>query len=104
MRYYALDKLINLYDGYRQAFIIESKQLLLIEERGRQYLIQSNCPHMDWPLINAPIQEEKITCPKHNLSFYLKNGRPCLSNKLACRDLKVLSIAYLDNTVGFYSS
>lgn len=103
MRYFALEKLINLYDGYRKAFVIDNKQLLLVEEKGRHYLIQSNCPHMDWPLIDATIKDGTITCAKHGLSYQMNSGNPCASNKLPCRKLASYELVFQGNTIGFYS-
>ena len=98
MHYVALDKLINLYDGYRQVFVVNRKEVLLIQEDGKRYAIQASCPHKHWPLQNAPIQNDTIMCGKHGWSFYLHNGRAA-SPRAEC-DLKTYTVSYQDNTIG----
>ena len=55
MRFLGLEKLINLHDGYRREFKIDQLQLLLIQEQGRLYLLESRCPHREHPLLEAPV-------------------------------------------------
>ena len=57
MRFQPLEKLINLHDGYRPQFKIDSLQLLLIQERGELFLFEANCPHRGHPLAQATIVE-----------------------------------------------
>ncbi|MBU0538854.1 MAG: hypothetical protein KKF24_11355, partial [Gammaproteobacteria bacterium] len=51
MRYYSLEKYINLFDGYRKVFKIDSHNLMLLQLDGSRYLIESNCPHREYPLV-----------------------------------------------------
>lgn len=44
MAYVALAKLHQLYDGYRQALRVAGRELLLLQEEGRLYLIANRCP------------------------------------------------------------
>jgi hypothetical protein len=39
MRYYSLEKYINLFDGYRKVFKIDSHHLMLLQLDGDRYLI-----------------------------------------------------------------
>ena len=50
MRFYPLEKLINLHDGYRRVFRIDHQSLLLLQRGGELYLLESSCPHREHPL------------------------------------------------------
>lgn len=98
MRYVALDRLINLFDGYREVFRVGTLQVLLVQEQGRRYAVQAACPHRDWPLQHGVIQGGEIVCSKHGWSFDLASGRP--THPLADCRLPVYPVAYQDNTIG----
>ena len=61
MRYYALEKLINLHDGYRKTFKIDDHHLLLVQEEGERFLVESFCPHREHSLLEATIFGDTIT-------------------------------------------
>lgn len=98
MPYFALDKLINLYDGYRQVFVVNRKEILLIQEQGQRYAIQASCPHKHWPLQVASIHNTTIQCAKHGWAFDLRTGKA--ANDCALCDIKTYTISYQNNTIG----
>ncbi len=100
MRFIALDKLINLYDGYRKQCVVNRRELLLIQENNELFLIQSSCPHMHWPLITADIHKKSIRCTKHGMSFNLVTGGPDNHAAKDCRWLTLYPIAYEGDSVG----
>ena len=53
MRFYPLEKLINLHDAYTRQFKIDNLQLLLMQRRGELFLIEAHCPHRN-QLAHAP--------------------------------------------------
>jgi len=55
MRFQPLEKLINLGDGYRRAFKIDSLGLLLLQVGDQRYLIEARCPHQGHALESAPV-------------------------------------------------
>ncbi len=77
MAFYRLERLINLYDGYRQVFMVQGRSLLLLQEGGRPLLISNRCPHQDFPLQNASVAGGVLRCAQHGLDFSLQSGR-CL--------------------------
>ena len=98
MAFYPLEKLLNLYDGYRQAFSVAGQSLLLVQENNRRVLIHNRCPHQNAPLTQATIVGEKIRCPHHGIQFDLISGQ---SDTSACPNgLEFLPLAYDGNTVG----
>ena len=99
MRYIPLESVEKLYDGYRQVFVIENRQLLLIQEKKNRYIIQADCPHVGWPLQNSPISDTVITCTQHGWAFDLETGNPANHRAENCQ-LMIYSIAYQEGTIG----
>lgn len=95
--YRALEKLINLHDGYRGVFRGARGDMLLLQEQGKVRLIARLCPHQDSPLDYAPVEDGCITCPLHQLRFSLDTGQV---EHGACAALAVYPIVYEGNTLG----
>lgn len=100
MRFFPLEKLINLNDDYTRQFKIDAVQLLLIQRAGERYLIESNCPHRDNPLDVATIEKDTIQCPLHNYLFSLRDGALLQSTEEPCRALRTYELVYEGNEVG----
>jgi nitrite reductase/ring-hydroxylating ferredoxin subunit len=75
VRFFPLEKLINLHDGYIRQFKIDSLQLLLVQRQGELYLFESHCPHRHHPLENATIGNGIIQCALHQYQFAIEDGR-----------------------------
>ena len=97
MRFVALEKLINLHDGYRRRIKIDQLDVLVIQEKGRLAIIQSQCPHRHYPLTDADIEAHRIFCPVHGYGFDLETGQPIEAN---CAALTVWEAVYEGNEVG----
>lgn len=78
MAYQKLEMLINLHDGYRRAFRVQHKELLLIQDAEERYLIDRHCPHAGQRLDKASVNAGMIVCPRHGQCFLLSDGSPCL--------------------------
>jgi nitrite reductase/ring-hydroxylating ferredoxin subunit len=78
MTFYRLEKLINLYDGYRQAFRVGGQPLLLLQEGGQCWLIRDLCPHKAFPLRNGTLRGTVLRCNHHGLDFDLSKGGRCI--------------------------
>lgn len=100
MRFYLLEKFINLHDGYRRAFKIDQYQLLLLQENGEQYLIEALCPHRGHPLESASIENNLLRCPLHHYEFDLRAGRLINSTEEPCRALRRYELVVRDKDVG----
>ena len=100
MRFYPLEKLINLHDNYCRQFKIDHLQLLLIQHQGQLHLIEARCPHRSHPLESASIENEVIECPLHQYRFALADGQLLQHTEAPCRGLNVWEIAYQGVEVG----
>lgn len=74
MAYIALEKLINLHDGYCAPFQVAGRSLLLVQDQGRPYLLVNKCPHMDAKMDRAIVRDGGIRCPVHGIQFNLASG------------------------------
>ena len=87
MTFYALEKLIDMHDGYKKAFKVAGRDLLLVQENGKAYLMTNSCPHMGVSLSTATVEPQGIIrCRAHGIEFELESGRALgpLANTLAC--------------------
>jgi nitrite reductase/ring-hydroxylating ferredoxin subunit len=99
MAFVALEKLQQLYDGYRRIFQIRGREWILLQEDGRRYCIANQCPHLHAPLIQASLVNHILRCPSHGIEFDLRSGMPV--NPLSCRHaLSSLPLIYEANQIG----
>jgi len=100
MRFYPLEKLINLHDHYTRHFKIDHRQLLLIQRGGELYLIEAHCPHRAHPLDVASIDNGIIECALHHYRFAIDDGRLLQATEERCRGLRTFTVIYEGNEVG----
>jgi nitrite reductase/ring-hydroxylating ferredoxin subunit len=100
VRFFLLEKLINLYDGYRRVFKIDERQLLLIQENDELYLIEALCPHRGHPLDSAMIQNNTVRCPLHGYQFALRDGSLRAASEETCRALRRYDVVYRNTDLG----
>lgn len=100
MAFKAIEKLINMHDGYRKQFVANRQEMLLIQEAGEHYIIQSSCPHKHWPLQTASINNGLIVCAKHGMQFMLSTGQAANKQAKGCQTLKVFKVEYEGNAIG----
>lgn len=100
MRFYPLEKLINLHDDYARQFKIDNLQLLLIQRLGKLFLLEAHCPHRGHPLAAASIQGGTIKCSLHQYQFALADGRLLGGTEEPCRSLRTFEVVYVGNEVG----
>ncbi|MDG0992450.1 MAG: Rieske 2Fe-2S domain-containing protein [Luminiphilus sp.] len=97
MAFLRLDRLINLYDGYRKTIRVDQLEVLMIQEGGEVCVVQSRCPHREFPLEKGSIKEGVITCPWHNMAFDLGTG---VHLGGGCDSLKIYEPVFQGNLVG----
>lgn len=100
MQFHVLEKLINLHEGYRRLFRVDGNQLLLMQEHGELFIIESHCPHKGHPLLEALTDGNELRCPLHGYRFSLQSGQLLQASGEACRGLKVYPVSYEGRDVG----
>ncbi len=100
MRFFPLEKLINLHDGYTANIKIDHLSLLLLQRGEERYLIESHCPHRNHPLDVALIDGKAIECPLHHYRFSLASGELLAATEEPCRGLRTFELVYEGNEVG----
>jgi nitrite reductase/ring-hydroxylating ferredoxin subunit len=100
VRFYPLEKLINLHDSYSRQFKIDNLQLLLLQRRGELYLIEGRCPHRGHPLDVATLDGGVIQCALHHYQFAIADGRLLHATEETCRGLRTYALVYEGNEVG----
>lgn len=99
MAFIALERLHQLYDGYRKLVRIDGREWLLLQEEGKLYCIANQCPHLQMPLHKGSVHQHLIRCPSHGMEFDLRTGFPV--NPLLCRHaLSFRQLVYEGNQVG----
>jgi len=96
-RFQPIDKLINLYDGYRKHLKIDQLDVILLQEQGQCFVIESRCPHQQHSLLGAPISGGIIVCALHQYGFDLLTG---VNREGLCDDLSRHEPVYEGNEVG----
>lgn len=100
MRFYSLEKLINLHDGYRKEFKIDQHRLMLVQVDGELSLFESHCPHLGHPLLEANIIGSDLRCPLHGYHFDITTGDVTSTSEGPCRALKTYELVYQQRDVG----
>lgn len=102
MRFYSLEKLLNLQDGYRKVFKIDEHHFLLMQINGERFLIESECPHRGHPLSESDIDGNLLRCPLHGYQFSLPSGDLAVATEEPCRGLKLYELIYQEREVGIW--
>ena len=65
----------ELEEGGRKLAKAATRRMIVFRLKGKLYAIESNCPHMRFPLTDARITEDGgIICPFHHSAFDLETG------------------------------
>ncbi|ARN75797.1 Rieske (2Fe-2S) protein [Oceanicoccus sagamiensis] len=100
MRFYSLDKLINLHDGYRKVFKIDLYNLILLQVAGERYLLESTCPHRGHPISESDIDGSRLRCSLHGYQFDIATGELMVATEAPCRGLKTYELIYQGTEIG----
>ena len=98
MPFVALEKLHQLYDGYRKAVKLAGHDLLLLQENGKTLLVKNQCPHAGAPLTHATCVNNSLRCPVHGIEFDLTTGRS--RSSVCAQTLQFLPLIYDGSNIG----
>lgn len=93
----ALERLLNLHDGYRRVFRVAQRDVLLLVAEGRSFLLENRCPHQGAALHGATLSGRTLRCGRHGVEFDLDSGRAL---NAVCPGLLRLKLAYDGDRVG----
>lgn len=93
----ALERLINLQEGYRRVFTVAGRDLLLLVIDNRPLLLENRCPHQGAPLTNATLIGSILRCSRHGVEFDLGSGRPL---SVQCPALRRFNLVYDGDRIG----
>lgn len=99
MAYVALEKLVNLHDGYRRVFRIGGISLLLIQENGQRYLCRDFCPHKGFPLHTGTLTGSRLRCAYHGMEFDLASNGGCIQHPRQ-PGVQMYALVYNGNELG----
>ncbi|MCY1281452.1 hypothetical protein D9M68_318060 [compost metagenome] len=93
----ALERLLNLQEGYRRTFQLVGRNLLLLVVERQPLLLENRCPHQGAPLHNATLAGSVLRCSRHGAEFDLFSGRPL---NMHCPGLTRLALVYDGDRIG----
>jgi nitrite reductase/ring-hydroxylating ferredoxin subunit len=93
----ALERLINLDEGYRRSFQVAGRSLLLLVVEGQPVLLENRCPHQGASLHDASLQGRLLRCARHGVEFDLRSGQALNAQ---CAGLSLLHTAYDGDRIG----
>jgi nitrite reductase/ring-hydroxylating ferredoxin subunit len=97
VRFLALEKLINLHDGYRKVVKHNALEVLLMQEEGCLHIVHARCPHQEQSLQSAEVVGNHLYCPRHQYGFDLSTGWQIDG---ACGPLKVYAPIFEGALIG----
>ena len=74
MTFRRLVRVRQLRDGLRRRRRIRGRDLLLLHEEGRTWVVEDRCPHLGARLYRGHYDEGQLWCPRHGFCFALDTG------------------------------
>ncbi|AYC32709.1 Rieske (2Fe-2S) protein [Pseudomonas cavernae] len=93
----ALERLLNLEEGYRRTFQLAGRNLLLMVVDRQPLLLENRCPHQGVPLHNATLAGWVLRCARHGVEFDFFSGQALNAH---CPALTRFELVYDDDRIG----
>ena len=100
MTFYRLATRSELFDGYKQAFTVNSVAVLLVQTEGKIYLVENKCGHFGVALDTGRLVGAHIRCSQHGAEFDLSSGKVTNHVVAQCDPLRVFVVVARDENVG----
>ena len=69
MTFHRLVTRADLFDGYKQAFIVNGTAVLLVQTEGKIYAVENKCGHFGIALDTGRVIGARIQCSQHGASL-----------------------------------
>lgn len=67
----SVDEIPNM--GLKQ-FTVDGQDLLLVNNKGKIYAIETECPHQGASMTTALVKDSYVSCRRHSYRFELEDG------------------------------
>jgi len=75
-------------EGEMKSFVVDGKQVLIVNYSGNYYAIGAKCTHMGGDLSKGKLERETVTCPRHGSKFDITTGASVAGPKIGFLKLK----------------
>ncbi len=97
--------LIGLEEKFSEAKMypmqLHGKNLLLIHQERKYYLIENKCGHFGIPLTDGELHSNEIICSGHGISFSLATGEIINRPFEQCDAIKTYQVVKMDGKLFF---
>ncbi len=74
MQYVTLAKVKEVLPGQTKAVQVGQCTILLVNDRGEFYALQSLCGHQNLPLVGSKVWQGVLDCPWHHFQYDIRTG------------------------------
>jgi len=75
MKFFSVFDASNLLNGEKKNLKINQHSILLIKHEGNFYAYKNQCAHLKFPLSDADLIDNVLTCSLHGWQYDIKNGQ-----------------------------
>lgn len=61
--------------GKKRCFSVGDKSVIICRVYDKVFAVKNLCPHLNQPLADGRLMEYELTCPYHNATFDIRNGK-----------------------------
>jgi 3-phenylpropionate/trans-cinnamate dioxygenase ferredoxin subunit len=69
-------------DGQMKSFVVDGKDVLVVNVGGNFYALGRYCTHLHGDLSRGKLEGNTITCPRHHAQFDIASGRCLVGPKI----------------------
>ena len=104
MSFVNVAKAADILTGQMKSYVVDSKEILIVNYEGKYFAIAARCSHMGGNLEKGNLTEKIVTCPLHGSKFDATTGS-CISGpkigfiKLKTKDLTTYEVKVEDSNI-----